>query len=259
MKRLLSFLLAAAMLLTLAACSPATLKGAGSGATSSKPPETTAAPSTQEPTDSPTEALTEAPTEAPTTEATEAPAGPSLLGRYDEDAHVYYSEMLSAQLSLDSDWTVFGAEELAELNGVAAELITEEGLAEKFQSSGAAMVVFCAADALGDSVVLTYEKLSAINTLSLSEDAYTSIASTQLKEQLTEQGLEDVEVETTTFDFTGKASAGVRSSGAISGVPIRQGMVCVKVGSYMVVVAVTVMREDLEIQDLLDLFTPWEG
>ncbi len=253
MKRLLSMLLAAAMLLTLAACSPATLKGAG--ATSSQPPQTSAAPSTQEPTDPPTEASTE----ESASEATEAPAGPSLLGRYDGDAHVYYSEMLSAQLSLDSDWTVFGPEELAELNGVSVDVITEEGMAEKFQPSGAAMVVFCAADALGDSVVLTYEKLSAINTLILTEDAYASIASTQLEEQLTEQGLEDVEVEITTFNFDGKTCAGVQSSGAVSGVPIRQGMACVKVDSYMVVVAVTVMREDLEIQDLLDLFTPWEG
>ena len=205
MKRLLSMLLAAAMILTLAACSPATLKGGGTGTTSSQASQTTAAPSTQEPTDPPTEAPTEAPTEvpteAPTSEATEAPSGASLLGRYDEDARIYYSEMLSAQLSLDSSWTVFGPEDLADLNGVVAELITEAGIAEQLQTDGAAMIVFCAADALGDSINITYEKLSAVNTLMVSEETYVSIVSEKLEEQLITQGLEDVTVKTGTYDF----------------------------------------------------------
>ena len=254
MKRLLSMLLAAAMLLTLAACSPATLKGAGTG---------TAAPSTQEPTDAPTEtptdAPTEAPTEAPTTEATEAPSDVSLLGAYDAESNVYISEMLSASFYPDSDWTVYGAEELADLNGISASQITEEGAAQLLKEEGSALIVFCSADVLGDSINITYEKLSAVNALMISEENYVSIVSGKLEEQLTEQGLEDVQVQTGAYQLCGKTYPAIQTSGTINGVPIQQGLACVKVGSYMVVVTVTLLRDDLQVQDVLDLFVPMEG
>lgn len=241
MKRIIALILAALMLLSLAACG-------GDGAA-----QTTAEnPSTIIPTADPDDDI---PTTASPAETTAPPAEEAdpLMGYY--SGTTYNNAFLGIQCKLDENWTVATEEELAQLNGLTADIISDEALAEQLRNSGVVQAFYAMAD---DGLVvmnIVLENLGLLYGTVLDEERYVDLSLDQLVTALESAGLSDVTTEADTVTFAGSEHAAIRVHGTMSGVDFYELLVCVKVDSYMSVITLASYYEDIT-DSLAALYSP---
>lgn len=250
MKKWTAFFLAVVMALSLTACN-------GNGEQETNPPKPTD-PVTQ-PTTQPTVPTTEptVPTTQPTEPATQPtePAEKSKFGKV--EGNTYTNSYLGVTCTLDENWHIATAEERAALNGLTAEMISDEELAEVFRSSGAAMDLY-AENANGLSLNIMLEDLNLLYSLILSEENYANQTIDQLAPALESMGFTDVHSEKATITFAGAEHAGIRISAKISGFDFYETLVLVKVDGCMATVTAGALGENVT-EDILARFTPVEG
>lgn len=230
MKKVISLLLALAMVMSLAAC--------GSGDSGEN---TTAA----------TTAATEATTEA-TTQATEAEIDSSeVIGSV--EGNTYTNEFLGLTCTLDDSWTILSVEELAELNGAVAELTTDEDLAELLSESGTVQDFYAMAQEGLYTLNITVEDLGLLYGITMSEDDYIGQSGDALVSGLESIGMTDVVVTPTPVTVAGEEHAGMTISASYMGVNAYETIACVKVGNYMATICAASYVEDLT-ADFISLF-----
>ena len=263
MKKLLSIILILTMLLSLTAC------GGSSSAATTTAPETTVqeteAPTTEEPTtEEPTteEPTTEEPTtEEPTTEepTTEAPAAnvdESKIGHIVDG--VYTNAFIGITCTLDDYWTIATREEMAQIQGLTADMMSDEDLAEMLKNSGSVYDLY----AFGDEGLVTLniimENQGLLYSVILSEQDYVDLSLPQVGHALESMGLTDVECSAVTVSFAGKDHAGIQIHALYEGFDFYETVVCVKVGNYLSVITAGSYFEDVT-GDVLALFSDYES
>lgn len=197
------------------------------------------------------------PTTQPTEPATQPtePAEKSKFGKV--EGNTYTNSYLGVTCTLDENWHIATAEERAALNGLTAEMISDEELAEVFRSSGAAMDLY-AENANGLSLNIMLEDLNLLYSLILSEENYANQTIDQLAPALESMGFTDVHSEKATITFAGAEHAGIRISAKISGFDFYETLVLVKVDGCMATVTAGALGENVT-EDILARFTPVEG
>lgn len=230
MKKLIVLLLAAAMLLSLAACA---------GKQTDKN-DTTEAPSTEAPS-------TEAPsTEAPSTEAPTDEPSDELLG--------YANEDMGVRFDVPTDWFVADEATLAQLNGATKELFTDEDIAAQLESSGTAMIFYAQTEDGMQTLNITAENLSLLYTLSLDEEGYIEAALPTLESTLAASGFEDIQIEKSTTTFLGSEHPCISVTVSIQGIPLYETLVPVKSGSVVYSITAASFQTD-NTPDMLARFT----
>lgn len=241
MKRIFALILAALMLLSFAACG-----NDGAAQTTAENPTTiipTADPDDEVPT-------TEVPTE---TTAPQEEAADPLMGYY--SGTTYNNDFIGIQCKLDENWTVATEEELAQLNGLTADILSDEALAEQLRNSGVVQAFYAVAD---DGLVvmnIVLENLGLLYGTVLDEERYVELSIDQLAAALESAGLADITTEADTITFAGQEHAGIRVHGTMSGIHFYELLICVKVDSYMCVITMASYYEDIT-DNLAALYSP---
>ena len=249
MKKITALILLAAMLLSLAAC------GGNPSVGSAEPtptPEISDDPVSEPPEEPPAETDE---TDAETPDQTGEPEAPSepVLGVYHADSNTYENELLGLGCQLEEDWRVYSADEMAQLNGMMVDMMTDEAIAEQLESSGYVQAFYAQ---LGDQPVtvnITVENLGLLYGALLDEQQYAELSIGQLPAVLESIGLEDISTEITTATFLGSEHTAINVYGQVQGLDFYETLVCVKVNRYMACVTAASYLADVT-GDVLDMF-----
>ena len=222
MKRILSFALMAAFLLCLCACAN------GNEPTEPSQPHATTVPQT-------------------TAQKDKDPQ----LGEYANG--VYINEFLDICCQVDSKWKVYSDAELAQLNGLVLDTMTDKDLVEQRKKANIVHLFYAAADQGHQTVNILLENAGTISSVLIDEKAYAELSVEQMPAALESVGLTDVIAKASTIRFAGAKHAVVVVHATHSGVDFYEKIVCIKVGSYFGVVTVASYHTDLT-DELLGMF-----
>ena len=247
MKKLIAFVLAAMMVLSLAACG-----GDKTAPTTAATTDPTTNPTT-EPTTAPTTEPTTAPTTEPTTvpETTEAQAQGSKLGVV--EGNTYTNSFLGITATLDENWTFANDEEMAQIRGMTMDAMNDESLSQMLETSGAVMDMY-AMDTEGRTLNIMLENLNILQSVALTEKAYVDATVGQLPSVLENMGFANVTAEPTEMIFAGESHAAVKIHASVQGVEFFETMVVVKQGNYIACVTVASYGQDTT-ANVLEQFT----
>lgn len=227
MKKLISIILAAVMLLSLCACG-----GKEDGVTE---------PSTTVPT-TPTTVPTTAPVE------TQAPQ----LGSYENG--VYSNSYIGIKCTVDQEWYVYNNEEMAQLNGLVLDTMTDEDLVEQLKNADVAYLFYAMKNDGLISMNITMEKLNLVSGILLDEKSYAKASVQQLPAALESMGMTDVTAQEEMFTFAGQEHAGISVHSTYSGVDFYEKLICIKAGEYMAVITLASYGEDVT-SELLNYYS----
>lgn len=248
MKKITALILLAAMLLSLAACGN---QSAG-GAEPTSAPETADVPASEPPEETapqPDETGTETPDQAGEPEETPEP----ILGVYSADTNTYENELIGLGCQLDDDWRVYDADEIAALNGLMVDMMTDKAISEMLESSGYVQAFYAQ---LGDDPVtvnITVENLGLLYGALLDEREYVELTVDQLPDVLESIGMTDINTEITSTTFLGSEHTAVNVTGQLQGTDFYETLVCVKVDRYMACVTAASYLADVT-GDVLSMF-----
>lgn len=197
--------------------------------------------------------VTEPPqTAAPTTvPATTAGAKDPQLGEFSDG--IYTNDFLGIRCEVEEGWTVYSDAQLAQLNGLVLDTMTDADIVEQLKKSSVAHLFYATADGGHRSVNVVLENVGVFNGVLMDEEMYMSVAVEQLPGTLQSMGLTDVTAKAVTASFAGKRHAAVQIHGMFSGVDFYEKIVCIKFGNYFGLVTVASYHED-QTDALLKMF-----
>ena len=156
----------------------------------------------------------------------------SVMGS--REGNEYVSELLGIRATFSEDWHLLDEEEIAELMGYTADLITDETLSDALRESGSVCDLYAVrSDGSGDNLNVQLEDLGKLYGSFLSEEAYLSIALPKLEEALGNLDIQDLALERQEFDFAGDTRQSVLITGSSGGVAFVERMIFLKSGQYM--------------------------
>ena len=222
MKRFGAVLLAAALLVTMSACS------GGKSIRGNVTPVETAVPETTVPE---------------TTEPAFA-VGSSSGNRYE-------NTFLGIGCKLDENWTFLSDEQIRENNAAAADMMADE-YQEQVQDADVVYDMMANHQNEVDTLSLNMEKLSGAAKL-VTEEQYAQLSLEGLEGSLSSMGIENIQTSVEQISFAGGTHACIRLEGEYSGVKVYESLVCFKRGGYMALACACTWMED-GTQAILDSF-----
>lgn len=167
---------------------------------------------------------------------------------------VYTNGFIGIRCEVSEEWTVYSDAQLAQLNGLVLDAMTDEHLVEQLKKSNVAHLFYATAENGHKSINVVLENIGLINGVLLDEKAYVELSVEQLPGALGSMGLTNVTAEAVTLNFVGDNHAAVRVHGILSGIDFYEKIICIKVDSYFGLVTVASYHEDVT-EDLLKMFT----
>lgn len=158
-------------------------------------------------------------------------------------ATVYENDYLGIGFNLPTDWTFYTQEQINEMNGIVQETLDDE-IAKKLEEASAVYDMM-AMGSTGNNVNVVFEKIGALQNAIHSEKDYAESSQETTKTALEQIGCTDVNIEVGNVNFAGEEHAAIITVSNMNGVKLYQKGVCLKQGSYFVVVTVTAFNEDL--------------
>ena len=259
MKKLISILLLAAMLLALTACGAAGKAEDTAAAdklkeAAQKVEEATAAAEEAAHAEETAEEAVEA---APAEEAEETYEAEEMIG--EKSGNSYANETFGIRAEFPDNWTVLDDEQTAQMLGLVADNFSEVDLAEQLRESGSLYDLYAmTVDQSGDNVNVVIEDLGVVNGIIIDEKKYLEIAEDQLETTFAQMGMTDVTLDKGTYSFAGKDHVSVLISGNYNGVPVYERMVLLKTGNYMGVVTAFSL-DTARLDGIMGLFSAYEG
>lgn len=228
-KRLLAVLLALSLLCMLAACG-----------TEPAPEGTVNPPAAQTPD-------TETPTETTPETSDEQPA----LSFGTSTGNTYENKSLGIGIRLDENWTFADDKELADLAGVARDLVSDD-VAKALENATVVYDLY-ASKADGTNIIVNYQNIGAIYGALLTESNFVDLTIDSTRTSLEAAGTTVVDIKKQTYTIGGKQFYGLAIHSIVSEIDCYQAMLCIKAGSYMSAVAITSTSE-ATVNDLLNSF-----
>ena len=168
-----------------------------------------------------------------------------LLGRIDE-AGDYVNEFLNLKFHAEDDWTFLSREEILEMNGFTAALISDEELAESMQKAledGTSVACMSAMAPLGSpNVNLNLQRMDGAAAF-INEQAYLELIAMQLESTLASVGGKNCEYEITTVQMAGEEVPCIQLYWELYTIPVYQCAAIQKADNYMAVITATSMSE----------------
>lgn len=225
MKKTIALVLSLALLLSLCACGEKDVSG------TVMPQET--------PANVEGDVETSAPSDMPADEAEEElQIGTTSGGRYE-------NAFLGIGCQLDENWTFASKEELAQLIGIVAEGFDNGKYVEQVKNADMFYDMHAIADEGLVSINVIFENMGVLHGTVIDEERYVQMVMENFEEQLTSAGLADIQTETGSVFFAGQERYGLRISGTYQGAPYYCQQVYIKEGSYMAVVSLASLTQDI--------------
>ncbi len=289
MKRILAFLLAVAMLLSMVACgakedkdetTSATANGAAQGA-NDQPSDAASEQDTVLDTampDSEVSEVTEIASEEAETSVSESeaesetviedePEIESETTASDEDRSVsnilegifgdhngnaYQNTFLGIACELGSEWSVFDEAQIASLMGIATDLISDEEISKAVEQSASA-TVFMATRSDGSTIGITVENAATYGS-GLTESTFVDAAVPILESALATAGYENLQISSMKVDFAGVERTAILIEAEFYGFHVYEMMVPMIYEGCIAAVTVATMNEN-QCLDLLEVFS----
>lgn len=228
-QKLGALLLAAALLVTMSACSSGkSIRGSVTPAEKDTAAAQTTAPETTVPE---------------TTEPAFA-VGSSSGNRYE-------NTFLGIGCKLDENWTFLSDEQIRENNAAAAGMMADE-YQKQVQDADVVYDMMANHQNEVDTLSLNMEKLSGAAKL-VTEEQYAQLSLEGLEGSLSSMGIENIQTSVEKISFAGGTHACIRLEGEYSGVKVYESLVCYKRGGYMALACACTWMED-GTQAILDCF-----
>lgn len=222
MKKIIAFLLAMLMLLSLASCSE------------------------------------EAKTETGENENSEAGTEESLPEerftyiRGTVDGNVYSNEYTGISFEAPEGWVYFSDEEIAEIMGVSMDYIFD-GVDEKaLEEIGIIYDMYCVDYATGNCITVNSENMILVHEGAIDETYYLTLASVQVAEQLSGGNVKIIKNEPGIATIATGDVPCIYISMEFSGTTIHEAIIAKKTGSYMTSVTVGAKNEE-DLKEILSL------
>lgn len=254
MKKWISILLLAAMLLALTACGAA-----------GKVEDTAAADKLKEAAQKVEEAVAaeeaapaeEAEEAAPAEETEEELDAEEMIG--EKSGNSYANETLGIRAEFPDNWTILDDEQTAQMLGLVADNFSEADLADQLRESGSLYDLYAmTVDQSGDNVNVVIEDLGVVYGIVIDEAKYLELAEKQLDTTFAQMGITDVTLDKGTYSFAGEDHVSVLITGNYNGVPVYERMVLIKAGNFMSVVTAFSL-DTARLDNILGCFSAYEG
>ncbi len=239
MKKYIAVLLCLSLLLALTACG-------------GREQESSAAQTTQAPT--------EAAAEAPAEEATEAAENPLALGRM--EGGVYSNTYGGFGCTLDESWTFYSAQELQQLPEAVKDALGGSEMGEALEGLESITDMMAENVELMCTMNVLYQKMDMQTRLAAAATSEESLVDSVLAQKDTliatyaQAGMEITDMEKTTVTFLGRERFAVRTTGATQGVPLHMIQIFDYTrGAYSITMTFTSFGED-NTAAMLDLYYP---
>ena len=170
---------------------------------------------------------------------------------------VYTNEFIGIKCDLGQDWMYFDEAQMAELNGLTAELFDDEQLKSTLENSGLVYDMYAMRLDGTATINIIIEDLGKLYGALLSEDRYVDISIDALPDALASAGFADLSIEKTSLEFCGKEHSAIIISGMLEDMAIYEVLVCVKSGSYMAAITVASYIDNTT-EDILKAFSAAE-
>ena len=176
------------------------------------------------------------------------------------EGQTYTSTFLGLTCTAPAEYTYLTDEEIAELNGVAADAMTDQTLVKEMQS------LLESGDQVQDMYLMTEDGLQTVNVMLTKVDAKgATVDMAAFAESGAEEvksayeaivGMSDVEAVHETVAFMGQQYEGIRMTATYDGnAPVFCVQVCMQEGDYVCVVTFTSYVED-HTAEMMDFFAP---
>jgi len=193
------------------------------------------------------------PTPTPTPIPTPIPtAEPAVTHESEQEAeftrgtvanNVYENRFMGFGCTFTESWTFYSDEELAELNNIPLNAMTDEILKALLETGSTVQDMFVTANGGAFSINVTYEDLGASGTR-IDMEEYMDLSAAQLPQALEDIGMEDVEVHLGSIKFAGEDRDAIALTAAYSDVPMYEMLICIEKGDYVCIVTFCSMQEN---------------
>lgn len=252
MKKFLAILFAVVMLLSMVACGN---KQPVSDITDPTATPTTPASDVTDPTAVPTTPAPTEESEPETPEPTDEPEKENdpILGVYNKDTNTYENGFIGIGCRLDQEWDVYDTDQIAELNGMVIEMMTDESIANQLETDGYLMPFYAQANDGLITVNITVENLGLLYGSLLDEQGYAELSIEQLASALEALGMTELTIEISSTTFAGGEHTAVIINGSLQGVEFHETIVCVKIDRYIANITAASYFADVT-GDILSMF-----
>lgn len=240
MRRIVSLILAAMMLLSMTACGskPADVRGevetvAATEAQIQGEVETT--PATEAPETEPAEEATE-PEQAEEAEEVDVQLGTTA-------SNTYTNKFLKLRCTLGSDWEFYTDEQIRELNQLTQDSLSDQ-YAEMVKNADTLQDMYAINNETGETVNITISKMNLFAGAVLTTEDYADMAIPQLGPALESAGMTDVQVSKDTISFTGEETTALRITCKVEGFDLFETMAVLKRGAYIICITSASYVED---------------
>ena len=229
-KKILAVIMTMTMVMSLAAC--------GKSAETVETVEATA----EESVEAAAEASVEE-TEATAEESTEEAEGEFSVGTV--EGNTYVNDYFGVKLNLLDGYTFVDDEELAQITGMTADILSDNKAAAKAIEDGSATIVAYAADSTGlCNVNVTAQSNASLANAILDEEAVLVASVDQAKSALEAQGISNITYDVVEKEVAGENHKVLKMNGEYNGIEFHNEMVNLQKGDYMLAFAATSFNGD---------------
>lgn len=169
----------------------------------------------------------------------------------------YTNTFLGISCQLSEDWTYYSEEQIAEINNLVSESITDEELSEMMENAQTFQDMYAASNDGLATINVVFENMGVLYGTTMDEEEYIQTAAPQLETALTNMGMTDIQSEASTRDFAGQTRQSLRVTGMMGEYPVYEELICIKEGNYMGVITLASYVEDIT-GDMAALFSAAE-
>lgn len=181
----------------------------------------------------------------------DAPEGENAAGSV--NGGVYTSAFAGMGCALDDSWTFYTDEQIAQLNGLLTSQSSSEDVKTRLEDTSGVYDMYAASTDGLLTINVAYQNLGLLGG-DVTAQEYVELSSEQLPAALTSYGFTDVEAAVTSGDFAGRtACPAVAITAKLGDTTLYERMYCVKTGSYLYCVTLSSFTEDVT-EDMAGLF-----
>lgn len=196
---------------------------------------------------------TEAQTEA--TAPTESHESTAEVSFGTVNGNTYENSSIGLSCTLSDEWHIYTPSELALMNGIASDMLTEADLQYQLKTSGTAMDFYAAKDNGMTTVNITITDNGISLISAANEQAIVEAMLPTLESTYTSVGYKIQSFETETVEFAGGTHPCIVLIGSYNGLPIYMRQVMMLVDTYTITVSFGSFYED-KTTEAFDAFSP---
>ena len=164
------------------------------------------------------------------------------------DGNVYENEYFGIKLTVPTDYSFLDDETLAQVSGMAADVMKDnKAAAAALENGTAAIVAYAIKNGAADNINVTIQSNASLANAIFDEKAIMEASMDQLKTVLESQGAEISAVEVVEKEVAGENHWVIELTGNVSGMELHERIVNFQKGDYMMAIAASSFNnEDAE-------------